>query len=281
MKTVQFLAGLSLAIPTLAASSPPPQFPEVLGIVTSTPNQCAPGQSLELTFLPDALRLNLPSMFFGTEGHGRTNEFAVCEFTTEFTSWWYKYRFGIQGVKYSGRFNATDSVQLHELHSSAIFRYEILKVNKGNVPPEIWNLSMSTMSHTDLPTYYKIDHTAQTTIGGDGSFNDDFEVSSNTSQVEWSPCMDGGEGEGGSKTKIAFQITGETTDKTGKGTGQFVNGLTLEFPLVWEECYPDRAVKNAWGETRIDDWSTCTYNDKNQTSRAITRALRHGPGPLL
>ncbi|KAI1135029.1 hypothetical protein F5Y05DRAFT_190004 [Hypoxylon sp. FL0543] len=272
MKTLGFIAGLALAISIRAEGDPPPpQTPIVLGLVSDTPNQCSPGQSMSITFLPDTLRLDLPNMRFGTEGHGRTDEVAVCQFTAEFTDLWYKYRFAIQDVTYKGHLNATDGVQLYQLKANTVFRYENRKLNPGRAPPDVWNVSMSTM----------IDNTANTAIGGEGNFDDDFSVSGNSSHLEWSTCMDGGEGTGDVKTKLVFRLTATTSDKTGNGTGVLARGLTLDFGIVWEECYPDRAAKNAWGETRIDNWSVCTYNNTNQTSGAITRALRRGPGPLL
>lgn len=146
MKAISFITGISLAISALAEGDPPPpQFPLVLGVVSETPYQCAPGQSMNITFLPDSLRLDLPSMRFGTEGHGRTDEYAGCQFTVEFTSWWYKYRFAIRDVTYRGHLNATDGVQLYQLKANTVFRYENRKVNPGRAPPDIWNVSMSTM----------------------------------------------------------------------------------------------------------------------------------------
>ncbi|KAI0147918.1 hypothetical protein F4776DRAFT_288428 [Hypoxylon sp. NC0597] len=118
-------------------------------------------------------------------------------------------------------------------------------------------------------------------LGDDGNFDDDFSVTGNSSQLEWSTCMDGGEGNGDVKTKLVFKLTATTSDKTSKCTVVLARGLAFDFGIVWEECYPDRAVKNAWGQTRIDDWSVCTYNNTNQTSRAMSRALRRGLGPLF
>ncbi|OTA64803.1 hypothetical protein K449DRAFT_459238 [Hypoxylon sp. EC38] len=272
MKVLGLVAGLSLAISVHAEGDPPPpQVPIILGIISDTPSQCSPGQNMNITFLPDTLKLELPSMRFGAEGHGRTDEIAVCQFTAEFTDWWYKYRFAIRDVTYKGHLNATDGVQLYQLKANIVFRYENRKVNPGRAPPDIWNVSMSTM----------IDDTANTAIGGDGNFDDDFSVNENSSHLEWSTCMDGGEGTGDVKTKLVFELTATTSDKTGKGTGVLTRGLTFDFGIVWEECSPDRGVKNAWGQTRIDDWSVCTYNNTNQTSRAMSRQLRRGPGRLF
>ncbi|XDG06966.1 hypothetical protein ABKA04_006581 [Annulohypoxylon sp. FPYF3050] len=269
MKIATLIAAVSLAMSAAAEGDPPPpQTPFILGIVSDTPVQCSPGQNMNVTFLPNTLRLELPNMYLGAEGHGRTDEVSLCQFTVEYTSWWYKYRFAIQDVAYRGHLNATDGVQLYQLTANSVFRYENRKVNPGRAPPDIWNVSMSTM----------IDNTAQTSIGGEGNFDDDFEASGNSSHLEWSTCMDGGEGTGDVKTKLQFTLSATTSDKTGKGTGVLTQGLTFDFGIVWEECTPDRAVKNAWGETRIDNWSVCTYNDANQTSQIISRALRRVPG---
>ncbi|KAI1482843.1 hypothetical protein F4774DRAFT_406545 [Daldinia eschscholtzii] len=270
MRATSFIAGISWVLSSLVkGDAPPPQFPQVLGVTTETPYQCAPGQSMNITFFSNTLRLDLPSMRFGTTGHGRTDEYAGCQFTIEFTSWWYKYRFAIQDVTYRGHLNATDGVQLYQLKSDAVFRYEFHKINPQRAPPDVWNVSMSTM----------FDNTAKTAIGGAGNFDDDFEASGNSStNLEWSTCMNGGEGSGDVKTKLSFNIGATTSDKTGKGTGILTRGLTLDFGLVWEECYPDPDAANAWGQTRIDDWSICTYNTNSNASRATSRALRRGPG---
>ncbi|KAI0381938.1 hypothetical protein F5Y04DRAFT_288111 [Hypomontagnella monticulosa] len=271
MKVINFITSIFLvASPLARGDPPPPQFPVVLGIVSDTPTQCSPGSNMNITFLPDTLRMDLPGMRFGTEGHGRTDEQAFCQFTVEFTSWWYKYRFAIQDVTYRGHLTATDGVQLYYVTARTVFRYENRKLNPGRAPPDIWNVSTSTM----------IDHAATTEIGGKGTFDEDFEVNGKSSHLEWSTCMDGGEGTGDVKTKLEVSLTATTSDKTGKGTGLLTRGLTLDFGLAWEECRPDRTVKNAWGQTRIDDWSVCTYNTKNQTSRATLRGLRRGPGQV-
>ncbi|KAI1780181.1 hypothetical protein F4818DRAFT_437464 [Hypoxylon cercidicola] len=271
MKVSGFIAVIS-AISAFAIDPPPPQLPLILALVSDTPSQCSPGgQSMNITFLPDTLRLDLPDMRFGTEGHGRTDEVTVCQFTIEFTSWWYKYRFAIQDVTYKGHLKATDGVQIYQMAANAVFRYENRKLNPGRAPPDIWNVSMSTM----------IDDTATTAIGGEGDFDEDFAVSQNSSHLEWSTCMDGGEGTGDAKTKLSFRLTATTSDKTGKGSGILTRGMSFDFGVVWEECSPNRATKNAYGQTRIDNYSVCTYNNANQTSRANVRALRRGPGIFL
>ncbi|KAI5866483.1 hypothetical protein GGS23DRAFT_550853 [Durotheca rogersii] len=136
---------LASVIAATYGSPPPPQLPIVLGIVSDTAWQCSPGKSINITFLPHTLRLDLPAMRFGAEGHGRTDELAVCQFTAELTSWWYKYRFAIQNVTYKGHLTATDGAQLYRLSANAVFRYENRKLNPGRAPPDIWNVSMSTM----------------------------------------------------------------------------------------------------------------------------------------
>ncbi|KAI1805950.1 hypothetical protein F4811DRAFT_195086 [Daldinia bambusicola] len=251
MRVINFISGISLAISSLVnGDAPPPEFPMIREITTGSPYQCAPGQSMNITFFSNTLRLDLPRMQFGTTGHGRTDEYAGCQFTVEFSSWWYKYRFAIRDVTYRGHLDATDGVQLYQLKSNAVFRYEYHKLNPGRAPPEVWNVSMSTM----------FDNTAKTSIGGVGNFNEDFEASGNSStDLEWSMCMNGGEGSGDVKTKLTFDISATTSDKSGQGTGHLTHGLTLDFGLVWEECIPNPSEASAWGQTRIDDWSTCTY----------------------
>ncbi|KAL7629147.1 hypothetical protein AAE478_000666 [Parahypoxylon ruwenzoriense] len=234
MRAYTVLAGIFLMLSRLVQGDPPPpQLPVILAIVSDTPGQCSPGQNVNITFSPDTLRLDLPVMRFGTEGHGRADELALCQFTVEYTSWWYKYRFAIQNLTYKGHLTATDGVQLYQSSANTVFR----------APPDVWNVSMSTM----------IDNKAQTAIGGEGDFDEDFKVDSGNPQLEWSTCMDGREGTGDFKTKLAFTLTATTSDKTGNGTGVLTRGMTFDFGIAWEECYPKRAVKNACGQTRIDD----------------------------
>ncbi len=110
----------------------------------------------------------------------------------------------------------------------------------------------------------------ETAIRDEGDFLDDFEVTGKAPELVWSPCFDGGEGQGFDQTQITFRVTGTTSDPGNKGEGQFADsggGLTVRFGLVWEKCYPDLDSKQAWGQSRIDDWETCTYRDvpDNQT----------------
>ncbi|RYP78128.1 hypothetical protein DL770_006918 [Monosporascus sp. CRB-9-2] len=95
-----------------------------------------------------------------------------------------------------------------------------------------------------------IDNRDDAAIGGDGDFLDDFEVKGKASELVWSPCFDGAEGQGFDQTQIAFVIHGTTRDPGGKGEGQFVDGLTVRFGLVWEECPPYREEKHAHGGRR-------------------------------
>ncbi|KAI1632852.1 hypothetical protein F4809DRAFT_655756 [Biscogniauxia mediterranea] len=275
MKTSLFTTWLSLATSTLAQTgAPPPQLPVVKGIESETWTQCAPGQTLNVSIQPDKLSLYLPAMQFEMEGHGRTDESAICQFTMELTSWFYKYRLALSGVTYSGHFTADDGVSIYQLTASAVFQYENKKTNPMDAQPYIWNMSSSVM----------LDNTSPTSIGGAGPFDDDFQVvaaaapsSSNTTGglLTWSPCFDGGEGGGGTKTKLAFSIAGKTRDDTtaggggGGGQGKLVGGLTLEWDLAWQECVPDRAAKNAWGDTRVDDWQTCSYREPSGNATAL------------
>lgn len=125
--------------------SPPPQLPVISSIASDSPQQCSPGQGMSITFLPDVLRLELRGMALAPGGHGRTDENAVCQFTAEFGSWWYRYRFALANVTYRGHFEADDGVQLYQLAASAVFRYENRKVNPERAPPDVWNVSMATM----------------------------------------------------------------------------------------------------------------------------------------
>lgn len=128
----------------------------------------------------------------------------------------------------------------------------------------------------NLSALDQIDNVQETTIGGDGDFLDSFEVKSDpVSELVWSPCFDGGEGEGQDTTQLSLKISGTTQDPGDKGEGQFIDGgLTVKFGLAWEECVPDRSAKYAWGDSRTADWETCTYKDTvSNGSTLSTRAL--------
>ncbi|KAI1488195.1 hypothetical protein F5X96DRAFT_646805 [Biscogniauxia mediterranea] len=279
MKTSLFTTCLSLATSTLAQTgAPPPQLPIVKGIESETWTQCAPGQTLNVSIQPEKLILYLPAMQFATEGHGRTDESAICQFTMELTSWFYKYRLALSGVTYSGHFTADDGVSIYQLTASAVFQYENKKTKPMDAQPYVWNMSSSVM----------LDNTSPTSIGGAGPFDDDFQVvaavpapSPSNTTLTWSPCFDGGEGEGGTKTKLAFSIGGKTRDNTtdGVGRGKLAAGLTLAWDLAWQECVPDRAAKNAWGDTRVDDWQTCAYREA-PPANATALGLRTGVGAM-
>ncbi|KAI5916986.1 hypothetical protein F4810DRAFT_718892 [Camillea tinctor] len=222
-----------------------------------------------ITVQPEKLSLYLPAMQFGMEGHGRTDEIAVCQFTMELTSWWYKYRLALNGLTYSGHFTADDGVSIYQLTASAVFQYENNKPNPGNAQPYVWNMSSSVM----------LDNKSPVSIASSGPFQ--VAVPPSNTSLTWSPCFDGGEGEGDAKTKLVFSITGTTRDTTegGKGQGKLADGLTLDWDLAWQECVPNRAVKNAWGDERIDDWQTCEYREAPGNG-TVAQGLRRGVGGL-
>ncbi|RYP71508.1 hypothetical protein DL771_004763 [Monosporascus sp. 5C6A] len=105
---------------------------------------------------------------------------------------------------------------LYELSSKADFRYTRLENYDPIVQPEVRNLSRAVMEDV--------------AIGGDGDSIGDFEVTGKASELVWSPCFDGGEGQGFAQTQIAFPIQCTTRDPGGKGEGQFIDGLTRQ---VW------------------------------------------------
>lgn len=140
------IAGLGLAATgALAQSSPPPQLPEISMIKSTASNQCAPGSTINVDIQPETLEFKLPAMFFGTTGHGRTDEVTLCDINVEFTSWWYQYRVAIKDVTYSGRLNLTNDVQLYQLQAKANFQYIHLENGAPIVQPEVRNLSTAVM----------------------------------------------------------------------------------------------------------------------------------------
>ncbi|KAI1381291.1 hypothetical protein F4677DRAFT_402615 [Hypoxylon crocopeplum] len=247
-------AALALVASALAQSSPP-AVPAISSISSKVPFQCSPGKSLGVSVEPGKLTTSLSEVQFQSTGHGRTEEYASCDFRVELSSWYYKYRVAISGATIRGRANLTDGVQIFQFNTTAIFRMEHLKNFTPITPPEITNLSMSTMITQLTPAQ----------IGGEGSFDDDFEVAvSPPSQLVWSPCFQGTEGSGGQdSTYIDFLVSASSSDKTGSGTGKLTSGLTVDWDLTWEECTPDLSAKYAWGDVRIENWESCTYQSLN------------------
>ncbi|KAI1083563.1 hypothetical protein F5B20DRAFT_410772 [Whalleya microplaca] len=262
MKPSISYAGLILA--TSAIAQAPPQLPGVMAIESTNSILCSPNKGVDITITPNNLELKLPALQFFAEGHGRTDEYTGCSITVELVDWFYKWRVAVSNVTYNGHANLTQGVSIYQLGAKTTFRYEHLKNYMPITPPRVTNLSEAIM----------INSVDQTAIGGDGDFDDDFEVQGASPELVWSPCFDGGEGEGYDATKLVFDVSGYTRDPTGSGTGQLVSGLTFNFGLAWEECSPNSAVKHAWGQTRIDDWETCTYREANQTSLKTRRDIR-------
>ncbi|KAK7754610.1 hypothetical protein SLS62_003393 [Diatrype stigma] len=211
----------------------PPQVPSISMLQSTVSRQCAPGISINVDVQPEHLAFHLPALSFGTTGHGRTDEYAACDLDVDFDSWFYKWRFAIADVTYSGRANLTNGVRIAELTARADFRY-IHREHVGQ--PEVRNLSQTKDGLWDSV------HACRFVCGA---------------------------------MRCLF---------CDKGEGQFAEGgLTVTFGLAWEECIPDRSAKYAWGESRTDEWETCTYkdtagNESTLSTRALPRdvSLRHG-----
>ncbi|RYP60644.1 hypothetical protein DL770_009954 [Monosporascus sp. CRB-9-2] len=122
MKAATCLVGLALVV-MRALSQAPPRVPKPSMIKSETPGHCAPGSSIGVDMRQEYLEFRLSDMFFGTRGHSRTDESAICDMDVEFVSWFYKWRVAISDVTYSGRLNLTNGVQLYVLSSKADFRY--------------------------------------------------------------------------------------------------------------------------------------------------------------
>ncbi|KAI1139870.1 hypothetical protein F5Y05DRAFT_380296 [Hypoxylon sp. FL0543] len=255
MRSSVFLSVLSSVAAVLGQGEPPSILPAVSLITSKEPFQCSPGKSIGVSVEPSKITTSLPEVQFQTTGHGRTDEFASCDFRVELSYWYYKYRVAISGATVRGHANLTDGVQIYQFNTTAIFRLEHLKNFSPIKPPEITNLSISTMLTELTPTQ----------IGGEGEFNDDFEVTVKPpSELIWSPCFHGSEG-GGSQdsTYFDFIVSATSSDRTGKGTGELTSGLTVDWDLAWEECTPDWDEMYSWGDVRIDNWQTCTYRSAN------------------
>ncbi|KAI0385571.1 hypothetical protein F5Y04DRAFT_292087 [Hypomontagnella monticulosa] len=245
---------LSVVASGTAVSDPPPQLPAVSSISSSIPFQCSPGKSIGVTLRPNRITTDLSEMQFWTEGHGRTEEYASCDFRVELNSWYYKYRVAIASAAVRGHANLTEGVKIFQFNTTAIFRLQHLKNFSPITPPEVTNLSLSYMLNELTPA----------SIGGDDSFDDDFEVGVKSSTpLVWSPCFNGGEGGGQDSTYIDFLVSASSSDKTGEGTGVLTSGLSIDWDLVWEECTPNSDERNSWGDIRIENWQSCTYTSAN------------------
>ncbi|KAI2602647.1 hypothetical protein GGR54DRAFT_491726 [Hypoxylon sp. NC1633] len=254
---VPIFAVLSLAASAVAQGDPPPQLPMVSLITSKVPFQCSPGRSIGVSLEPSKLTTSLSEVQFQGTGHGRTDEFASCDFRVELNSWYYKYRVAVAGATVRGHANLTEGVQIYQFNTTAIFRLEHLKNFSPITPPEVTNLSLSTMLTELTPAQ----------IGGEGSFDDDFEVAVKpVEKLVWSPCFQGTEGSSQDSTYIDFIVSATSSDKTGSGIGKLTSGLTVDWDLAWEECVPDLDERYAWGDVRFENWQSCTYlSANNQT----------------
>lgn len=141
-----FFASLSFAASALADNNPPQ--PPIISLVSSeTPSQCSPGKSISISFSEDLgnLTTNLSGVQLQSADHGRAEKYASCDFKVELSSWYYKYRVGISGATIKGHASLTDGMQINKFNTTAVFRLEHLKNSRPIKPPEITNLSMSTM----------------------------------------------------------------------------------------------------------------------------------------
>ncbi|OTA90611.1 hypothetical protein M434DRAFT_33468 [Hypoxylon sp. CO27-5] len=252
MRCSVFLSALSSIAAVFGQSNPPPVLPAVNLITSKVPFQCSPGKSIGISVEPSKITTSLSEVQFQATGHGRTDEFASCDFRVALSYWYYKYRVAISGATIRGHANLTDGVQIYQFNTTAIFRLEHLKNFSPIQPPEITNLSISTMLTELVPTQ----------IGGEGNFDDDFEVAVKPpSKLVWSPCFHGSEGGGAQdSTYFDFIVSASSSDRTGKGTGQLTSGLTVDWNLAWEECTPDWDEMYSWGDVRIDNWQSCLHN---------------------
>lgn len=123
----------------------PPQVPRISAIRSSVSHQCAPGQSISVDVRPEHLAFQLSALSFGTEGHGRTDEYAGCDLDVDLDAWFYQWRVAVRDVTYSGRANLTSGVRLSELTARAEFRYIHRENGEPVQQPEVRNLSSSVM----------------------------------------------------------------------------------------------------------------------------------------
>ncbi|KAI1496685.1 hypothetical protein F5X99DRAFT_413857 [Biscogniauxia marginata] len=263
MKTSLLVTSFSLVASTLAWTPPPVHLPVVKAIKSETWTQCAPGQ-INVSLEREKFRLDMSAVRFGVYAHDQGPDVATCQFTMELTSWLPKYRVRVNDLTYRGNISLDKGVSLH-MNASTVLQYENNKRNPMNTQPYIWNLSSSTM----------MENTAPHAIGGYMPFDGAFRIEAWNRNITWSPCFDGHEGAaaGDDKTKLVVSITARKraarTDAEAKG--HLTGGLGLDLGLVWEECAPDRATKNSWGDTRIDDWRTCSFRSENRSSAQMWR----------
>ncbi|RYP16670.1 hypothetical protein DL765_004990 [Monosporascus sp. GIB2] len=109
-----------------------------------------------------------------------------------------------------------------------------------------WRIATSDVPHSGR---LNLTNARRICYWSDGVFLDDFEVKGKASELAWSPYFEGGEGQGFDQTQITFMTHDTTRGPEDKGEGQFVDGLTVRFGLVWEE-------KHESDQTGMDDWET-------------------------
>ncbi|KAI1804249.1 hypothetical protein F4811DRAFT_571427 [Daldinia bambusicola] len=92
-------------------------------------------------------------------------------------------------------------------------------------------------------------------------FNDydgEFKLTKENPNLVWSNCFGG---YGANATKITFSMQAWT-----KGKAASAPGWSMDFGLVWEDCYPPAEIH--WGQRVIKNWETCTYRESNETCYA-------------
>ncbi|KAI5855566.1 hypothetical protein GGS23DRAFT_589721 [Durotheca rogersii] len=254
MRPSTALTSLAFVASAFAQGVSPPQMPGVSSLSSRDPFQCSPGKSLSISIDAGKLTTTLPELQFQATSHGRTDTYAGCQFRVELNDWYYRYRVAISGATVRGRANLTDGAQIYQFNTTATFRLQHLKNLSPITPPEVTNLSLSTMLTQLTPAK----------IGGDGSFTDDFDVPvASPAQLVWSPCFHGTEGSSQDFTYIDFEVSATSSDGTGEGTSRLDSGLTVDWDLAWQECVPDWGETYSWGEQRVEDWQTCTYRSEN------------------
>ncbi|KAI1759074.1 hypothetical protein GGR53DRAFT_514967 [Hypoxylon sp. FL1150] len=247
MRPSVLLGALPFFAASVCAQSTPDLLPVVSMISSQIPSQCSPGKSIGVSIDADKIATSLSEVQFQSLGHGRTGGSADCFFEVELNDWYFNYRVAISNATIKGNANLGDGVTISQFNATAVFRLEHHTKNASATPPEVTDLSLSTMLG-GLAT--------PNGIGGEGIFNDDFEVPISAASDVWSPCFRGSEGSGDDSTFIEFYVSALAS---GEGDARLSSGLNIDWSLKWEACTPDSSSTYlGWGDQRIEDWEMCT-----------------------
>ncbi|KAI1377987.1 hypothetical protein F4677DRAFT_458730 [Hypoxylon crocopeplum] len=178
--------------------------------------------STEVLFKPETLSINIQNFSFLGNYHGSPGFFAASTYVVDFVDWPSNYRFAILNVNYTGRFNATEGIQLRKLTTKAVLDYR-----DGDAPA----------NSSDLYTMFNM--ISETAIGGEGIFDDYFEVDDQNLSVAWSPCFNNSDTVA---TTISIDVQVHDEQIAPWRWGGFNEGFSLVWGIIWEECEVDQSI---------------------------------------